>query len=84
MSNVDAQNVVYREPRLHSSAAIGKVLEREGFAFISQTGRHAKYRKEGPPKVTVIVPAARREIPRGTFGSIVARAGLDESAFDPV
>jgi predicted RNA binding protein YcfA (HicA-like mRNA interferase family) len=60
-----------------------KVLEREGFKFVSQRGSHAKYRKEraGLPKLTVIVPAARKEIPRGTFRSILRQSGLDESAF---
>jgi predicted RNA binding protein YcfA (HicA-like mRNA interferase family) len=59
-----------------------KVLEREGFELVSQKGSHAKYRREGSPKLTVIVPAARREIPRGTFRSILRQSGLDESAFD--
>lgn len=60
-----------------------KVLEREGFEFVSQKGSHAKYRQEGSTKLTVIVPAARKEIPRGTFRSILRQSGLDESAFDP-
>jgi predicted RNA binding protein YcfA (HicA-like mRNA interferase family) len=59
-----------------------KVLEDEDFQFVSQQGSHAKYRKEGAPKLTVIVPAGRREIPRGTFRSILRQSGLDESAFD--
>jgi predicted RNA binding protein YcfA (HicA-like mRNA interferase family) len=67
--------------KLHSSAAIVKVLESEGFEFVSQKGSHAKYRKQGPPKLTVIVPAARKEIPLGTFRSILRQSGLDESAF---
>jgi predicted RNA binding protein YcfA (HicA-like mRNA interferase family) len=69
-------------PKLHSSAAIVKVLESQGFEFVSQRGSHAKYRKQGPPKLTVIVPAARKEIPLGTFRSIVRQSGLDELAFD--
>jgi predicted RNA binding protein YcfA (HicA-like mRNA interferase family) len=71
-------------PKLHSSAAIVKALEREGFQFVSQKGSHAKYRKErvGMPKLTVIVPAARKEIPLGTFRSILRQSGLAESAFD--
>jgi predicted RNA binding protein YcfA (HicA-like mRNA interferase family) len=59
-----------------------KVLENEGFEFVSQRGSHAKYCKEGSPKLTVIVPAARKEIPRGTFRSILRQSGLDESIFD--
>jgi predicted RNA binding protein YcfA (HicA-like mRNA interferase family) len=67
--------------KLHSSVAIVKALESKGFEFVSQRGSHAKYRKQGPPKLTVIVPAARKEIPLGTFRSILRQSGLDESAF---
>jgi predicted RNA binding protein YcfA (HicA-like mRNA interferase family) len=65
-------------PKLYSSQEIVKALEREGFAFVSQRGSHAKYRKHGS---TVIVPAERKQIPRGTFRSILRQSGLDESAF---
>jgi predicted RNA binding protein YcfA (HicA-like mRNA interferase family) len=68
-------------PKLYSSQEIVKTLEREGFAFISQRGSHAKYRKTGDTVLTVIVPAGRKQIPRGTFRSIVRQAGLDENTF---
>jgi predicted RNA binding protein YcfA (HicA-like mRNA interferase family) len=69
-------------PRLYSSQQIVKSLEREGFAFVSQRGSHVKYRKTGASMVyTVIVPAGRKQIPRGTFRSILRQSGLDESAF---
>jgi predicted RNA binding protein YcfA (HicA-like mRNA interferase family) len=70
-------------PKLHSSTEIVKVLKGEGFEFVSQKGSHAKYRKAGSPMLTVIVPAARKEIPRGTFRSILRQSGLDESVFGP-
>jgi predicted RNA binding protein YcfA (HicA-like mRNA interferase family) len=57
-------------------------LEGNGFAFVSQRGSHVKYRMSGSPTRTVIVPAGRKEIPRGTFRSILRQSGLDESAFD--
>lgn len=68
-------------PKLYSSDQIIKTLEREGFAFVSQRGSHVKYRKTGSPTLTVIVPAGRKQIPRGTFRSILRQAGLSESAF---
>ena len=68
-------------PKLYSSDEITKTLEREGFVFVSQRGSHAKYRKTGSPTLTVIVPAGRKQIPRGTFRSILRQAGLDEGAF---
>jgi len=67
-------------PKLYSSAQIIKTLDREGFQFVSQRGSHAKYRKPGEPTRTVIVPAGRREVPRGTLRSILRQSGLDESA----
>jgi predicted RNA binding protein YcfA (HicA-like mRNA interferase family) len=67
-------------PRLYSSAEIIKTLEREGFQFVSQRGSHVKYRKPGDPVRTVIVPAGRKEVPRGTLRSILRQSGLDESA----
>jgi predicted RNA binding protein YcfA (HicA-like mRNA interferase family) len=69
-------------PKLYSSQEIVKALEREGFAFVSQRGSHAKYRKTDSDVIfTVIVPAGRKQIPRGTFRSILRQSGLDESAF---
>lgn len=59
------------------------MLEREGFVFVSQRGSHAKYRRRTDAAVfTVIVPAGRKQIPRGTFRSILRQSGLDESSFD--
>ena len=70
-------------PKLYSSQQIVKTHEREGFVFVSQRGSHAKYRKHGHTLVlTVIVPAGRKEVPRGTFRSILRQSGLDESAFE--
>lgn len=60
-------------PKLLSSKEIVRALEREGFVFISQRGSHAKYRKD---QSTVIVPMAKKEIPVGTFRSIVRQAKL--------
>jgi len=69
-------------PNLHSSRQVIAALERSGFEFVSQRGSHVKYRKAGSPTRTVIVPAGRKQIPRGTFRSILRQSGLDESAFD--
>jgi predicted RNA binding protein YcfA (HicA-like mRNA interferase family) len=68
-------------PKRYSSAHITKVLGKHGFVFMSQKGSHAKYRKDGSPALTVIVPAAHKEIPFGTFRSIVRQAGLTEEDF---
>jgi predicted RNA binding protein YcfA (HicA-like mRNA interferase family) len=56
-------------------------LERAGFALVSQRGSHIKYRGTDMPIRTVIVPAGRKQIPRGTFRSILRQAGLTERDF---
>ena len=69
-------------PKLYSSQQIVKALEREGFVFVAQRGSHVKYRKTDNSVIfTVIVPAGRKQVPRGTFRSILRQSGLDESAF---
>jgi predicted RNA binding protein YcfA (HicA-like mRNA interferase family) len=51
--------------------------------YISQRGSHAKFRKAAKGTTyTVIVPANRKEIPHGTFRSIVRQSGLREQDFD--
>jgi predicted RNA binding protein YcfA (HicA-like mRNA interferase family) len=58
-------------PKLYSSQQIVKALEREGFAFVSQRGSHVKYRKtDGSIIFTVIVPAGRKQVPRGTLSRL--------------
>ena len=68
-------------PKLCCSEQIIKTLQAQGFQFVSQRGSHMKYRKSGSPTLTVIVPAGRKEIPRGTFRSILRQSGLDEGVF---
>jgi predicted RNA binding protein YcfA (HicA-like mRNA interferase family) len=68
-------------PKLYSSAHIIKTLQGKGFVYISQKGSHAKFRKIGKPTLTVIVPTNRKEIPFGTFRSILRQSGLSEKDF---
>jgi predicted RNA binding protein YcfA (HicA-like mRNA interferase family) len=68
-------------PKLFSSQAIIKVLQANGFIFVSQKGSHAKFRKTGNPTLTTIVPANRKEIPYGTFRAILRQSQLSEENF---
>jgi len=68
-------------PKLYSSAHILKVLGDHGFIFISQKGSHIKLRKVSDTTLTVIVPANRKEIPIGTFRSIIRQSSLTEADF---
>jgi predicted RNA binding protein YcfA (HicA-like mRNA interferase family) len=65
-------------PKLLSSTRVVKVLQREGFIFISQRGSHAKFRRAS---ATVIVPMAKKEIPQGTLRSIIRQSGLAPEKF---
>ncbi|MBM2821190.1 MAG: hypothetical protein HW405_950 [Candidatus Berkelbacteria bacterium] len=56
-------------------------LRDKGFFFVSQKGSHAKFRKPGNPTRTVIVKMAKKEVPHGTFQSILLQSGLKESDF---
>ena len=64
--------------KLPSSQTIITTLLRNGFIFISQRGSHQKYRKDDK---TVIVPAPGKEIPMGTFRSIIRQSGLTQNDF---
>jgi predicted RNA binding protein YcfA (HicA-like mRNA interferase family) len=69
-------------PKLYSSDYILKILKDNGFYFVSQKGSHIKYRKEFQGKVlTVIVPGGRKEIPIGTFHSILKQSNLTRLDF---
>jgi len=64
--------------KLLSSDQIIKTLQKFGFRLVSQRGSHQKYRREG---FTVIVPSPRKEIPMGTFRSIIRQSGLSVDDF---
>jgi predicted RNA binding protein YcfA (HicA-like mRNA interferase family) len=66
-------------PKLYSSRHIIKVLNQHGFVEIDQTDSHKKFRSNA---LTVIVPAAKREIPYGTFMSILRQSRLTKKDFE--
>jgi len=69
-------------PKLFSSDEILKILLKHGFVFVSQKGSHIKYRKAGSPTLTVIIPSERKQIPAGTFNSILRQSGLTKNDFE--
>lgn len=68
-------------PKLYSSKHIIKILHKKDFYFVSQKGSHIKYRKNSKPVATVIIPDKRKEIPLGTFRSILRQSKLTENDF---
>jgi predicted RNA binding protein YcfA (HicA-like mRNA interferase family) len=65
-------------PKFLLSKQVIKVLESFGFILVSQKGSHAKFRKGSQ---TVIVPIHNKEIPIGTFSSIVRQSNLQKDDF---
>jgi len=51
-----------------------KLLEKEGFIFVRQSGSHAIYKKKG--KKIIVVPIHSKDIPKGTLNGILKDAGL--------
>ncbi len=66
-------------PKSYSSAHIIQVLIRHGFVLVNQTGSHQKFRKG---EQVVIVPVPKKDMPQGTFLSIVRQAKLATQDFE--
>ena len=66
-------------PKLYSSVEIEKVLRKFGFNIISQKGSHGKFRNSIGR--TVILPMNKKEIPVGTFRSILKQSGFTLQQF---
>jgi predicted RNA binding protein YcfA (HicA-like mRNA interferase family) len=66
-------------PKLFSSRYVIAVLQQHGFILVSQKGSHKKFRRN---QNIVIVPDPKKEIPRGTFYSILRQAGLAKEDFE--
>ncbi|MBD3232075.1 addiction module toxin, HicA family [Candidatus Dependentiae bacterium] len=65
--------------KLYSSSHIQKILEKLGFVFVSQKGSHGKFKKNNG--LIVILPMNKKEIPFGTFRSILRQAKIDLNVF---
>ena len=58
-----------------------RVLRKKGFFFVRQKGSHARFRKTGNLTRNVTIKISKKEIPYGTFQSILLQSGLKESDF---
>ena len=65
--------------KLYSSRQIQAALSRLNFALISQKGSHAKFKDENGN--IVILPMGKKEIPEGTFRSILKQADITLQIF---
>jgi len=53
-----------------------KLVEKEGFIFIRQSGSHAIYKKVDHK--IIVIPIHSKDIPTGTLNSILKDAGLKD------
>ncbi|MEA2065433.1 MAG: type II toxin-antitoxin system HicA family toxin [Patescibacteria group bacterium] len=58
-----------------------KTLNSNVFILVSQKGSPTKFRKTGNPTKSVIIKMSKKEIPHGTFRSILLHSGLSENNF---
>lgn len=69
-------------PRPISLKVVLRVLQEQGFFFVRQKGSHARFEKKVKNKtLKVTVKVGCKEIPHGTFRSILLQSGLKESDF---
>lgn len=66
-------------PKFYSSKEIITFLKAFGFVISGQRGSHIKLKKESK---TVIVPAGRKQLPIGTYISILKQAGYNKDMVD--
>lgn len=67
-------------PKLYSSKEIESVLKKLGLVFASQKGSHGKFKhKDGR---ILVLPMNRKEIPIGTFRSILRQANISLQDFE--
>jgi len=58
-----------------------RVLKEKGFFFVRQKGSHARFRRTGSPTRNVTIKMTNKEIPYGTFQSILLQSGMKEDDF---
>jgi len=58
-----------------------RALKNKGFFFVRQKGSHARFCKMGNPMRNVTIRTSYKEIPYGTFQSILLQSGLKEEEF---
>ncbi len=69
-------------PRPISLKIVLRVLQEKGFFFVRQKGSHARFEKKTKGKTfKVTVKVGSKEIPHGTFQSILLQSGLKEDDF---
>ncbi|MCL4382981.1 MAG: type II toxin-antitoxin system HicA family toxin [Patescibacteria group bacterium] len=69
-------------PKLYSAKQVISALRRAGFEIVSQRGSHIKMRGIKAGKIQTVIIPNFKEIPMGTFSSILSQANLTRAEFD--
>jgi predicted RNA binding protein YcfA (HicA-like mRNA interferase family) len=69
-------------PKLYSSSEIESVLSKIGFNFVSQKGSHKKFKNLSGS--ICILPSNKKEIPFGTFRSILKQINISLKEFKSI
>jgi predicted RNA binding protein YcfA (HicA-like mRNA interferase family) len=62
-------------PKRWTSKELARLVEQGGWALVSQTGSHMKF-KHSVKKGIVVIPQHSKDMPQGTATSILRQAGL--------
>lgn len=71
-------------PRLYPAKIIIKALQRVGFTLVSQKGSHIKLTKTQEEKTYTVIVPNYKEVPIGTFQSILKQSGMNKQEFDKI
>ena len=58
-----------------------KILQRHGFAIVSQRGSHQKWRNNATLKQVIVPYHKGKQLPLGTIRSIIDGSGIPQSEF---
>jgi len=68
-------------PKRYTTRQVVRVLEGLGFVFVGRKSTHLKYFHPKKGRV-VIVPQVKKEIEKGTLGSILRQARVEKEVFE--
>ena len=69
-------------PKLYSAREVIRVLSRANFSVVSQKGSHIKLRGIRNKKLQTVIVPNHKEIPKGTFDSILRQADMTRNEFE--
>jgi predicted RNA binding protein YcfA (HicA-like mRNA interferase family) len=70
----------HKIPRLKADEVIS-ILQRHGFALVSQRGSHQKWRNHTTGKQVIVPYHQGKELPLGTLKSIIEGSGIPAEQF---